>query len=357
VVPVPKVATVEPLMRGDSSDPIERKVQIAGGSTFTLSLPREWGVSQNLGKGDSLYLYPERDRLVVAPSTLEEGVRAAQIETADRADDIVQRHIKSAYIEGYNEIRVRSDGAVGDETRRSVVRTAGSLIGMGVGETADEIVIRDHLDTGAVSLEQSIVQIRQLALGMQNDAAESVRMNDEMLAQRVSERDDHVDRLFAFVARGLHCGLNDMNELTEFNVDGKAALYYYKIARELEQIADKAERIAGVTETQSAAPDEGLGTEFKDLVSEACTVVERALKNDSSGASSAYNDLMRRIDVVEAELADCSDPDAYWYATVVENTRRTAQLGLNIVNMTVESSVNDMLYSGTQIETDTDSSN
>jgi phosphate uptake regulator len=356
-VSVPNVATVEPLMRGDSSDPIERKVQIAGGSTFTLSLPREWGVSQNLGKGDSLYLYPERDRLVVAPSTLEEGVRAARIETVDKPEDIVQRHVKSAYIEGYNEIRVRNDGAVGDEIRRSVVRTSGSLIGMEVSEATDEIVIRDHLDAGAVSLEQSIVQIRQLALGMQSDAAESVRMNDEMLAQRVSERDDHVDRLFAFVARGLHCGLNDMNELTEFDIDGKAALYYYKIARELEQVADKAERIAGVTETQSAAPDEEFGTRFKKLVSKACTVVERALKNDSSGASNAYDDLMHRLDVVEDELARCSDPDSYWYATVIESVRRTAQLGLNIVNMTVESSVSDMLYSGTQVETDADGSN
>jgi len=50
------------------------------------------------------------------------------------------------------------------------------------------------------------------------------------------------------------------------------------------------------------------------------------------------------LQALDAELATSSDPDAYRYGTdVVESVRRTAARGLNIVNMTVEVSVVDIL--------------
>jgi phosphate uptake regulator len=211
-----------------------------------------------------------------------------------------------------------------------------------------EIIVRDHLDASAISLEQSIVQIRQLALGMLEDAIEAVRMNDEMLANHVGERDDHVDRLFAFVARGLHCGLNEIHELARFDIDRKAALYYYKIAQQLETVADMAERLAGVTDTQSTRPEEPLSKEFAELAGLARDIVELGLNNDAGRAIETYETLCDRMDILEEDLAHRESPDAYWYSTVVECIRQTAQAGVKILNLTIETSANDMVYSSSE---------
>jgi len=337
-------------MTDRNTDPIKRRVQLAGGATFTLSLPRDWAVDHDIEKGEEIYLYRENDRLVVAPSTIDEHVRTTRIDATDTSAVALEKHLKGAYVEGYEEVMVSAEGGVSDEFRRATAETVNALIGMEIAEsTTDEIVVHDQLDAGAISLEQSIVQIRQLALGMLDDAVEAVRMNDEMLARHVAERDDHVDRLFAFVARGLHCGLNDVNQLARFDIDRKAALYYYKIAQQLEAVADVAERLAGVTEVQSTRPEETVGEEFTELVGLARETVELGLNDDSETAIDTYDELCDRMDALERDLARREHPDAYWYSTVVECIRQTAGAGVKILNLTVETSVNDMLYSGRDV--------
>jgi phosphate uptake regulator len=334
-------------MNRRTSDPIERNVQIAGGTTFTLSLPREWGDRHDLSKGDTLYLYTDSDRLIVAPSTVDREPNAARIDTADVSEEGVAQNVKAAYTAGCEQITVAGDGPLNTDLVRTVTETVENLVGMEIQErTEREILIQDHLDPNAVSLDQSIVQMRQLAVGMQDDAVEAVRMNDEALARLVRERDTYVDRLFAFVSRGFHRGLEDVNELNRLDVTRKTAFHYYKIARELERVADRAERIADVADAQSTRPDEALGERFKELVSGATDVVTLALNDDTDGAIDAYRTVVERLDAVDDELSVRDGPDAYRYGTdLVESARQTSACGLNIVNMTVEISVIDMLYS------------
>lgn len=332
----------------DDGDPIERKVQLAGGSTFTVSIPREWGVSQDIEKGETIYLYRHRDRLVIAPSKIEASEHTARVDADDVELEALQQQVRAAYTAGCNQISIVTDEEIPDEVRRRTHQTVNTLVGMGVRkEESDRIVVRDHLDTRAVSPEQSLVQIRQLALGMQSDAMEAVRMNDEMLAHRVVERDDHVDRLFAFISRGLHRGLEDVNELDRLDVDRETVFYYYKIARELERIADRGERVAGVVEKQSSPPDKGLGTDLAKTVEGAIEVVELALNDDPDEAVETYVGVFDRIDALDEDLSRRSDPDAYLYGTIVESARRTAQRGINVVNASIETSVNELVYSWT----------
>jgi len=330
-------------------DPIERKVQLAGGSTFTLSIPREWGIAQDIQKGETVYLYRQRDRLIVAPSKIRRDGRGVRIDVAGDDVESLRQRLRAAYTAGYDRITVVPDGELPGETRRAIHRTVNTFIGMGIHEEADVLVVRDHLDAGAVSPEQSLVQMRQLALGMQRDAVEAVRMNDEMLAGHVAERDDHVDRLFAFVSRSLHRGLEDVNELDRLNVTRRTAFHYYKIARELERIADRAVRVADVAEAQSTRPDESLGRTLRDAVAGAVDVVELALADGSGEAIEAYADVIDAVDALDYELSGRAEPDAYLYGRVVESARRTARRGVNVVNASTEVSVDDLLYAGEEV--------
>ncbi len=318
---------------------------MAGGSTFTLSLPREWGDDHGLSKGDTLYLYPNSDRLIVAPSTIDAESNATRIDVADVAEEGIVQRIRGAYTAGLDRIVVASESGLDDDLLRRVTDAVESFIGMEVQTVADdEVVIQDHLDPDAVSIPQSIEQMRQHAVEMQRDAVTAVRTDDDTLARIVRERDTHVDRLFAFVSRCLHRGLEDVNELGRLNVTRKDAFHYYKVARELERVADRAERIADAAVEQSAPPDEDLGERFETLVSTATDVVTLALAGNTGRAIEAHRAVTEQLDELDAQLAARGDPDAYRYGRdLVESARRTSAHGLNIVNMTVEASVANKL--------------
>ena len=44
-----------------------RKVQITGGSTYTVSLPKEWATESGIEAGSKLAFYPEGNTLIAAP--------------------------------------------------------------------------------------------------------------------------------------------------------------------------------------------------------------------------------------------------------------------------------------------------
>ena len=328
-------------MTRQPTNPIERKLQMAGGSTFNLSLPREWGDEHGLSKGDTLYIYPNDDRVIVAPSTIDDESNTARIDVADIPKEGVKQRIRGAYTAGCDRIVVPSDGPTEADPVRLVTDTVRNLIGMAVQTvTDDEVVIQDHLDSGVVSVPQSAERIRLLAAEMQRDAVAAVRTDDDTLARVVHERDDEVDRLFAFVSRCFSRGLVDVNELDRLNVTRKEAFHYYKLARELERVADKAERIADVAVAQSSQPADDLGRRFEELVNAATDVVILALADDTDGALDAHRTVTDRLAPLDDRLAAGGDPDAYRYGRdLVESARQTSTFGLNIVNMNIEASV------------------
>lgn len=45
-----------------------RKVQVTGGSTFTVSIPKEWATANDVSAGSTVEFYPEGDSLFLAPA-------------------------------------------------------------------------------------------------------------------------------------------------------------------------------------------------------------------------------------------------------------------------------------------------
>ena len=57
-----------------NAEPVERKVQLTGGSTYTISLPKEWATTNDVETGTPLVLYPSDDRLVALKRTDRKSV-------------------------------------------------------------------------------------------------------------------------------------------------------------------------------------------------------------------------------------------------------------------------------------------
>ena len=92
----------------------QRKLQVTGGSTFILSLPKDWATRNELKRGSSMIVREEEDgSLSIAPSSFpkkekqdEAFIKAALTDNPDA----VMRTAISAYLSGYNVLHIKAQG-------------------------------------------------------------------------------------------------------------------------------------------------------------------------------------------------------------------------------------------------------
>lgn len=326
----------------DATVPVERKLQLTGNSTFVVSLPKAWATAQNLESGMSMYLYPADDRVVAAPERVSTQERAVTIDARTDTSDGVERQARAAYAAGYDRITVTDVTGLDAEQRRALERTVSRLIGLEIQEMTDEqITIADVLDASEISLSQTVTQARQLTLEHHADAVDAVVTNDHELARQVQSRERDVTRLFAFVSRGVHRGLEDVHEITRLGTDRTTAFREYRIARQLERITDHTGRIAAVAQRQSGPPDEALGAQLESIAADTRRVVEQALAGEHSAALETEHTVRDVTAGLDEQLSDCADPNIYLYGSVLEQLRQTAASGIRIAETTTESGLDN----------------
>ncbi|WP_246282674.1 phosphate signaling complex PhoU family protein [Natronomonas halophila] len=316
------------------SDPVKRKVQLAGGSTFTLSIPKEWATQRDISPGTGLLIYPFDDRLVVAPAERNDGGRTTVIDADSLDEELLAWRMRAAYVSGADAIEVRSKTGLSTAQRRLASSIVTDLVGMEIAEESEtELRIRSLLNAAEVSLERTIEQLRNLALPMHRDAIEAVRTDDAEFAAQVAARDDDVDRLFALVSRQFHRVLTDVREMEHLEPGHLRAFAQFRIARQLERVADHAERIAAVTDRQPAGPPTEVADRLAGFGADARRVVTTALDGDAARALGQRADVLDAADTFDRELHDSRTESTYLYGRIVERVRRTAEHGGNVAEV------------------------
>lgn len=315
----------------DGGEPVERKVQRTGGSSYTVSLPKSWAQTNGIEAGSSLFCYPHHDRLVLAPIPQEDVDRTIEIDVDEIGSETLPQRLIAAYAAGNDRIVVRSDTGVTTADRNTTSQVITSLSGIEIHtETEREIVARSLLDASKVSLIQSLSQIRRITLAMHCDAIEAVRENDDELARSIARRDDDVDRLYTLISRQFHRGLVDVSEIDRLDLTRPETFSILYDARQLERIADHAERIAAVASQQPDPPADPIADRIDRLAEGARDVVVTALNGDPEAALSRHDAVIDGVESLDRALFERGDPAAYRYGTVVESIRRTAEYGRNI---------------------------
>jgi phosphate uptake regulator len=284
---------------GDAVGPVTRSVQIAGGSTFVVSLPKDWARTQDIEAGSTLWLYPLEDRVVVAPSPDADAPTEATIDATDLDERALGRRIRAAYAAGFDAIVVRASGGLPDDSRATVRRTVDELVGVETERSDGAVRARSLLDADQISLEQSVVQLRGLTSSMHRDAAEAFETGNAELAALVERREEDVDRLVALVDRQFHAALADVTAVERLDSDRETAYRHDRSARLLGRIAASAVRIATVADEWAGGPP--------DPVTGACDAARslEALLGAALGGDPAAVDRHRReVDRHVEKLAD-----------------------------------------------------
>ncbi|MFX0049640.1 MAG: PhoU domain-containing protein [Candidatus Hermodarchaeota archaeon] len=225
-----------------------RKVQKTGGSSFIISLPKEWIIKHEIKAKDTVGVLSQPDgNLLITPyMSTEKYLKEKKFDVDEIQDsDFLFRLLIGAYIMGYNIIEVRSSKKFESVIRETIRNFSKITIGTEIMEESDNTIkIKDLLDPKEMPFEKTIKRMYILANSMHEDALKALEKGDKSLAENVIEIDDEIDRLNWLIERQAHIVLRDIILCQKLDITLEDASNYKFISRFLERIADHAVKIA-----------------------------------------------------------------------------------------------------------------
>jgi phosphate uptake regulator len=323
-----------------------RKVQITGGSTFTVSIPKEWATDNGIDAGTEVSFYQDGDSLLLSPRRGDEIVEGT-LDIANLRGRDLTRAVVTMYVSGFDVIRLET-GQVTADQRRSVRDATQGLVGLEVvEETGEHVVLQDLLDSGQLSVHNAVTRMRLIATTMLADAVRALVEDDDDLAADVIERDDDVDRLWFMVSRVFRSTLRNPGTAAEIGLGREACFDYHSSARQLERIADHSAKIANIALDLGEIPDE-VATALDDLHEDSVAVVEEAmdafLEEDSSRGTRLANQAREDVEAIDRHTRSADERirnlddahQAQFLGLVVDSLSRTADYGGNIAETALQ---------------------
>ncbi|WP_224268303.1 phosphate signaling complex PhoU family protein [Haloprofundus salinisoli] len=323
-----------------------RKVQVTGGSTYTVSIPKEWATENGVSAGSEVEFYPEGDSLFLTPRSEEERTEGTLDISQLEGQELV-RAVMTMYVSGFDVIALES-GRITNDQRRTVRQATQGLVGLEVlEETRDRIVIRDLLDSSELSIHNAVTRMRLIALSMLEDAVSALAELDMDMAQDVIQRDDDVDRLYMVVSRIFRATLRTPKAAEELGLPREVCFDYHSSARQLERVADHATKIAHLTLNIEQPVQEDVLDALWELHEDATTVVDAGMdalfSDDSVEATEIANEARESVQDIDAHartidelLRDLDPVRAQMLGLIVDSLSRSADYGGNIAETALQ---------------------
>jgi phosphate uptake regulator len=336
-----------------------RKVQLSGGTTYTVSLPKQWAEEHRITAGSQLRLQPSEDgSLLVEPTERTSEESQIEVTIDDLSDRELRETIGALYMIGTDTIELIDRSGAIDSRTQTIRAEVRELAGFEVLETTEQsVILRTLIDADHVSIRKSAIQLKIIALAMHQDAIDAVLRGDDTLATQVIERDSEADKSFALVGRCFQRTLADLSEVQRLGHDRSTVFEYYYLCRQLERIADHAEKIARLTRDYADTPGPTLADELAELGGRSRGIIEDAANVvlTDTDVSLAYDSLASRDSLVERieELDETlyGSPElsqAYTGSLLLDSTKRSAEYGANIAALGLQRHYRGMVSSSPQ---------
>ncbi|RBI58709.1 histidine kinase [halophilic archaeon] len=322
-----------------------RKVQVTGGSTYTVSIPKTWANDSNIDVGDRIELHPEGDSMLLSPKTNSNAIEGTFDITGLNGASLT-RTILTLYVSGFDVLTIETSQISADQ--RSTIRDATQgLVGFEViEETSDQVVLQDLLDSSELSVPDAVNRIRLISLTMLKDALTALVENNGDLAHDVIERDDDVDRLWFMVARVFRSALRNASAAAEMTLSREACFDFHSSARQLERIADHAAKIAQLLLDLGEVSDE-VADALWDLHDDSTEVIDMAMdalfEDDGTEATKLANTASERVRDIDEHnrhvnnlIKDLDAQQSQLLRLVVDSLSRCADYGGNIAETAMQ---------------------
>jgi len=326
-----------------------RKIQQVGGGTYTVSLPKEWATAADIEPGATVALHTHIDGTLVVQTGAEtrDATTSLSVAVADTGPTSLERTLRAAYAAGVETVEIEAPDGLTDDHVHTVERVTRNLTGITVTESTEQTMqIRSLLDAREVSISQSVRQLQFAALSAHRDA--TAALTSPTAVEQPADRDDQADRLYAMVDRYFQRGLDSLSVMDALGLTRPELFVHWVAARELERVADHAERIAGVANSLETPVEGKLAADIDDLADRTQTVVRDSvgLIVDEADICTVHRVLDERDRIVadvatlDQRLFDTDDGE-YRLTHALDSLRRTADNAGDIAELGLRSWLRD----------------
>ncbi|HDD36138.1 MAG TPA: phosphate uptake regulator PhoU [Archaeoglobus veneficus] len=264
-----------------------RKLQLIGGSSYMISLPKEWIRIHNLSQGDEVILHVDENYIRLFPKKYSESERIARavVKEIPRHDEkFITRFVYALYIQGFDEITIR-DKLLSPKFVNKLSEVVRSLIGMEVIDATDNKVVLKCLATSDFDVSGILKRMAQIIKGMMESIEENLRLKSSNEIDEIFKLEEDSDRLYLLAVRQEHRLVKELSSPSKWN-ELRFVLGIRIIAKLFEEIADL----------------------LKDLAIYSAKVEERKLKNELilllSSIDDTFKDAFDAYSSSDVELSD-----------------------------------------------------
>lgn len=338
-----------------------RRLQITGGSTYIISLPKRWVTQNQLKKGSSLLIREEEDgSLGIFPPELGKPERTEEafinVSPKDNPDAIVRKTV-SAYLVGYNTIHIKAKNQQQQlfSRQRNALKTFGRHLLVGteiVTDTPTELTLQVLLSYPQLSVQSALRRMCIITSSMHKDAITALKELDHQLAKDVVATDSEVDRFQLYIIRQLKMAIQNPRIIKEIGLTtARDCLGYRLITKAVERTADHAANIAANILLLKKRVNEEVLKSIKKMSALAISMFETAIeslfKRDFNLAESVI-EKTEEVVSMEKEAVLSSQKigieEIVNLRLLIESVRRTAEYAADIAEIVLNLNVDQVIF-------------
>lgn len=327
-----------------------RKVQLTGGSSITVTLPKTWVDKLKVHAGDVVGCQEQPDgSLAIYPhAKTDREPSMYEVEVEGDKPDYLFRKIVAAYLMGYDSIKLTARRGLDAASRQIIRQAVRRIIGLEItDEQSTSITIQDFLDPREFQLEKALRRMGVLAQAMQQEAHQALREPRPEAAQSAEDRDDEVDRLYWLASKQYHAILRDSTYGSKMGLNASQALNFLLAARLVERTADHADRITHEAVVLASpkggqALRERLAKEFKVATDLFQGALQNFHRRDARAANQTIDDANKFLEGQKKllqEAAEFGGETASHLAFIIESIMRTAAYAADVAEVAINHKV------------------
>lgn len=333
-----------------------RKIQLSGGSTYIISLPKEWVEELQIKVGENITIMKNSNQSLSLfrheQNNQKENIATIYLNQKDSGDSI-KRKIIAIYLAGYKIIQIKTKGMKipleHSKSIRELVRS--SMIGTEIVESSsDAITIQILTRLPELSFETALKRMYLMATNMIKESIESLEERDILHANGVINMDDEVDRFGLYMRRNLVLAIGNQNILEEMGLQRPAdCLEYRTIVSKIERIADHAGLIAKRIKFIEDKIEPKIIIKIKKLAEKSLQVLEEAITAIQNHDFQKGENVAEKVSkVIEEEKEIMSnikenEKNSTIIRFVLEDLRRIAEYAGDIAEVAIDENIHKII--------------
>lgn len=212
-----------------------RKIQLVAGTTYTVSLPKDWVIKNQLREKDEIQINEKNNRtLLLSPDDHKtENLKEIELNIDDYMDDIDQV-LFAVYYLGTENINLFSKDEFSKTVRARIRKTLTHMSGTEITyEDKKHLKIKVFLDKSKVKISQVLYRISLLL------ESNIENITGELNLDEISINENEIDRLYHLTAKIISMSLTETQILKTSGIRNISLIpHYFLIGKRLENIGD-----------------------------------------------------------------------------------------------------------------------